>query len=589
MKNKIDPISVSNEYKMGTDYKASIGNKGLLEQSRINGRFYVGDHWYGAAFGDQKPLVRRNIIRRICDYKLSAIAAAPIAVRFSAEGIASNIVAAESRKQSYNRILSGEYDFAGEVDELEIGLMTEFLSSHAESTIERLGFNSMSYEALKNACISGTGLIYTYWDENAETGLFADNAKTVPIMGDIASEVIDLENIVFGDPNCDSIEKQPYIIIASRRDFADVRREAKRNGIAEDEILKIVPDEEGGEPHYSCRVTVYTKLYKEYDPEGRRHIVKAVKCTDKAVVKPAFSLGVRLYPIAKLSWDKRYRSIYGESEITYLVPNQIAINRALSAEVWATMVSGMPIMLANGDTVDTDITNDPDQIIKIYGDINDVASAVRYVEPPSFAAQMINSVNDLASNTLSDSGANDAALGNVRPDNAAAIIELREAALQPLQIKQNQFYEFIEDVMRIWAEFWINLYRDRKLKVGTENGVALVPFHPERYRNLLINAKVDVGASTVWSVSATVATLDSLLKSGVITPLQYLERMPDSIIPDKAGLINEFKGNNDYILEATEALEEIKASDPELYKKFEMLSDAEKRDILERWQRDDGQ
>ena len=90
---------------------------------------------------------------------------------------------------------------------------------------------------------------------------------------------------------------------------------------------------------------------------------------------------------------------------------------------------------------------------------------------------MITSVNDLAANTLSDSGANDAALGNIRPDNAAAIIQMREAALQPMQLKQNLYYTFIEDTMRIWAEFWLKLYGDRKLKVDTPNGVAYVPFH----------------------------------------------------------------------------------------------------------------
>jgi hypothetical protein len=54
------------------------------------------------------------------------------------------------------------------------------------------------------------------------------------------------------------------------------------------------------------------------------------------------------------------------------------------------MANGMPIMLANGDVINGDITNDPGQIIKIYGDLNDVAGAIRYVQPPAFAAQMMS-------------------------------------------------------------------------------------------------------------------------------------------------------------------------------------------------------
>lgn len=592
MKNKISPQAVAAEYRAGTDFKASLGNKGLFEQSRINGRFYVGDHWYGAAFSDDKPLVRRNIIKRICDYKLATISASPIAVNFSAEGIAGNLVSDTERKFTRDRLTSGEYDFTGELDPTEISVMTEFLTNYAETSMERLKFSTLCYEALKNACISGTGIIHTYWDGSAETGLFADSSYRHPIKGDIACEVLDVENVVFGDPNNPDVQSQPYIIVSARRDAEDILREAEKNGISEEERLKIRPDSAEylellagtrgqKEPAANNKVTVYLKFYRVTDEDGNTKIM-CYKCTKDATVRPPFSLNISLYPFAKMEWEKRRSSAYGDSEITYLVPNQIAINRALSAEVWATMVSGMPIMLANGDTVEGEITNDPGQIIKIYGDNADVAGAVRYIEPPSFAAQMMNSVNDLASNTLDDAGANEVALGNVRPDNAAAIIQMREATLQPLQIKQSQYYTFIEDVMRIWAEFWINLYGDRKLKVQTDTGVAYIPFHPERYSKLLLNARVDVGASTVFSTSVVVSTLDSLLSAGIITPLQYLERIPDNIIPNKSGLIEEFKGaaSDTTHLDEQEVLAEWQAENPELYGEFLKLPKERQRELL---------
>lgn len=597
-KIKTSPEAVFSEYRLGTDFKAGIGDKGLFEQSKINGRFYVGDHWHGAKCGNDRPLVRRNVIKRIADYKLSSIGSAPVAVNFSAEGIPDNVVSNDERKRVYDGVTSGNGDFTGEVDNVETSVVMQFISDYASTTMERLKFNTLSADALRNAYISGTGLLYTYWDEMVETGLYADTAKNQPIMGDIACEVIDVENVVFGDPNNCDVQSQPYIIISQRRMCEDVKREARRNHRSAEEIENIKPDSPDylyanagtrgeTEPNNSARVTVLTKLYKEWDEEGKTYKVMCVRCTEKAIIRKPWDIGIRLYPISKMEWDKRRSSAYGDSEITYLIPNQIAINRALTAEVWGTLLTGMPIMLINGDVITEPVTNDPGQIIKTYGSAEDVAGAIRYVQPPSFAGQVLSSVNDLASNTLSDSGANDAALGNIRPDNATAIIQMREAALQPMQLKQNQYYAFIEDIARIWAEFWLHLYGDRQLKVNTPDGTAYVPFHADRYSKLLINAKVDVGAATLWSTAIVVSTLDALLQAQIITPTQYLERMPSGIIPDKTGLIEDIKMQQQQAEEAetelsdSAILEKLANENPELYAKFQQLPPEEQQKLLQ--------
>lgn len=585
-KIKTSPREIFKEYTAGADFKAGIGDKGICEQAKINERFYVGDHWHGAKCGADRPLVRRNIIKRIADYKLSCIGSAPLVVNFSAEGIATNTVSDTAYNSVYEQLVAGKTDFSGATGDTEISLVMDFLTSYGNSTAERLKFDSLAAEALKNAYTTGTGILYTYWDGLAHTGLYADAAKNVPIKGDIACQVLDIENVVFGDPNCADIQSQPYIIISSRRDTEDVIREARRNGISSDIIEQIKPDNAGcctdafPEPSFSRRVTVYTKFYKEWDKSGSEYKVMCVKCTADAVIRYPFDTGINLYPLAVMRWDNRKGSAYGESEITYLIPNQIAVNRALSAQVWSLMLNGMPIMVVNGDIVDN-VTNDPGQIIKVYGSGEDTLSAIRYIQPPSFAGQMLSGINDLATNTLSDSGANDAALGNVRPDNAAAIIQMREAALQPLQLKQSAYYAFIEDVMRIWAEFWLKLYGDRRLKISTPTGVAYVPFHASRYGNLLVNAKVDVGASTLWSQSVVVSTLDSLLSAKVITPQQYLERIPENIIPNKTGLLSEFK-NSAAAPEATdeEILKLFAEKSPENFRKYQQLTPEKQKELL---------
>ena len=99
----------------------------------------------------------------------------------------------------------------------------------------------------------------------------------------------------------------------------------------------------------------------------------------------------------------------------------------------------------------------------------------------------------------------------------------------------------MEECARIRADFWVNMYGDRSLKIVDRNGTRYVPFHADRYKNLVINAKVDVGASTVWSESVTISTLDALLTNQHINFLQYLERLPKGLIPDITGLIEDQK------------------------------------------------
>ena len=590
-KIKTEPKAISREYKAGAEFKSSVGERGIFEQTKRNERFYIGDQWHGAKCGNERPLVRRNIIKRIGEYKMSVVTASPLAVNYSADGIPNTADIKSESETVKNQMYEGNIP-SGEPQAPEISAITAAMSDYFRATAERVKLDSKKEQVLRNAYISGTGILFTYWDGDIETGLYADEGRTKPIKGDIACEVLDVENVNFGDPNSDDVQSQPYIIIAQRRDVEDVKREARRNRQPDDEI---VPDKTDkyftsgdrgeDEPTESRRVTVYTKLYKEWDDKDEGYKVMAVRVTEKAYVRKPWSLKLKNYPIAKFCWERRRSSAYGESEITYLIPNQIAINRALTAAVWGLMQSGMPIMLVNGDIVPGAITNDPGQIIKVCGTAEDVSSAVQYIQPPQSSAQYQNLVNDLCSNTLSDSGANDAALGNLRPDNASAIIQMREVATAPMQVYMNRFYDFIEDVARIWADFWVNLYGDRSLKIEDRNGVQYLPFKAERYKSLLFTARVDVGAATVYSEAVVISTLDSLLQAGLITFDQYLERLPSGMIPDITGLREDLKAQAQSAgtgeLSDEELIAALQQQYPEQYAKFIQLPPEQQSRMLE--------
>lgn len=522
------------EYEEAVNFKNSLGSKGLYEQNRVNERFFVGDQWYGARLSNDRPLVRHNVIKRIGEYKMSQINSSPLTVSYSADGIPNTIGIKNDIESIKNEILQNpSFKFSGKSTVNEINLIMQALSNYRTITAERIGLDLLAASALKKAYISGSGVIYTYFDSEISTGLYTDEDMQSQIKGDICSEVLDIENVHFADPYLSDIESQKYIIISAVRDVEDVRREALKFGSSRINAENIKADT-------ADKVIVLTKLYKEYLPDGTS-TVKCIKITRNAVVRESFDTRLRMYPLAIFRWEERNNLVYGESEITYLIPNQIAINRMITANVWAAMSMGMPMMVVNGDTVTGEITNDPGQIIKIYGTNEDVAGAVKYVTPPDFSLNFNESVKELIDNTLTQSGANEVALGDSRPDNASALITMRNAATMPLELLKTRFYGFIEQIAKIWCDFWITQYGDRRIKIEDENGVWYMPFSAERYKNLYLIAKVDVAADTVYGTAEALNTLTGLYEKGIINKKQYLKRIPSGIIPDISGLIMEIE------------------------------------------------
>lgn len=551
-----EPSKVWDEYESSVKFKQGLGARGLYEQNKINERFFVGDQWHGANCGSDRPLVRYNVIKRIGDYKMAVIGSNPIAVNYSADGVPNTLELKKAVQKIRDEV--AKQQSAGDItlptNEVptgtEINLIMSAMSDYFRVTSERVKLDDIKEVALRNAYNSGTGIVYTYWDSHIKTGLYADSAHKTPITGDIACEVLDIENVYFGDPNCDNIQDQPFIIIAQRKSVKDLRREAVQNKRPQYEIESITADTDysymagersEAEPDESKKAVVLTKLWKEWNKDGTDFTIKCVKVCKACTIREAWDLNIRLFPLAKFAWERRRNCAYGESEITYLIPNQIAINRMITASVWAVMIMGMPIMVVNGDIITDNITNDPGQIIKVFGGNEDVERALRYVNPPNFSPKFDENIASLVNNTLTQSGANDAALGDIKPDNTSAIIAVREAATMPLQMVQNRFYSFCEDIARIWAEFWVTQYGKRSLKIEDDSGTWYMPFDGDRYKDLLISVKTDVGASTLWSESQSIRTLDNLFDRKVIDVVQYLTRLPKGTVPNINGLIRELQ------------------------------------------------
>ena len=101
---KLQPNEIYEEYQRGVQHKASLGKHGLFEQNKINERFFIGDQWHGARCGNDRPLVRINVIKRIGDYKMSQILSSPITVDFSVEGVPKQNEAALNDNDNINSL-----------------------------------------------------------------------------------------------------------------------------------------------------------------------------------------------------------------------------------------------------------------------------------------------------------------------------------------------------------------------------------------------------------------------------------------------------------------------------------------------------
>jgi hypothetical protein len=140
------------------------------------------------------------------------------------------------------------------------------------------------------------------------------------------------------------------------------------------------------------------------------------------------------------------------------------------------------------------------------------------------------------------SGATETALGNVNPTNTSAILALREASMQSLERVQSELYLCLEQMACIWADMTLAYCPDGR-PLRTPEGSS--KFFPSKLHSALIRAKIDICDSARYSASGTQSVLDRLLDGGHITLAEYLERLPEGLVPDRHSLAEAHRKETD--------------------------------------------
>ena len=494
-------------YEKGKEYNYSIN---LYETVNTNERFYRGDQWDNLNAGGL-PTPVFNIFKRIIGFFTSSIMQTPIKMRYS-----------------FTSPLGG----VG-LGEDEASAASEKLNKIASLRWEQSKMNDLLASSLTDAAISGDAVCYTYWDPDIKTGQ--------PFKGDFKSVLIDNTNVFFGDPNSKDVQKQPYILIAQRETVAHLIAQAEKNGRAKEEIDRIAPDDEkstqsGDRANFELEGTKCISLIKLWkDDTGRVCYRKSVK---NAIIQDVTETGLSLYPIAFFNWTEIKNSWHGQAVGTGLIDNQIFINKGF-AMVMKHMMDTAFSKVVYDSTVLDDWSDRVGEAIAVNGPVENVA---KVISPGVMQPGMLEVLSMAIANTKEFLGATDAALGDVAPNNTSAILALQNASAVPLENVKRNLYQFVEDIGLIWLDFMFTYYDDKRLVAVSHGGNEIYEsFSLSEFKDSLIGCTVDVGESSYWSEISSLNTLDSLLKLGRISTVQYLERLPEGLITEKKKLIEELR------------------------------------------------
>ena len=292
------------EYQKGVDYNYM---QNLYSKTESNFKFYHGNQWEKAKLGGIQPITL-NIIKSIVKYKVGVVKSNSYQIYFN----------------------SDTYETDNERKQLQD--LCDSLNRFANRTWEKNQVNKIVRNCVDDACIDSEGIVFFYEDN-----------------GNIVPEQVDKTNIYYGNENDDNIQTQPYIIISFRRTVEEVKEEARRRGIPEEELEKIVSDEEYHEQSGKDKRTeeispmclVLLKLYKK---DGT---IWAKKSTRLATVMKDTNLKIDLYPVAHIIWERVKGSSRGQGEVEYLIPNQIEINKTATRRALAVKLGAFPKLDAN--------------------------------------------------------------------------------------------------------------------------------------------------------------------------------------------------------------------------------------------------
>ncbi len=501
------------QYEAGKDYKRKIG---LYHTVRENERFYRGDQWYMIQSGNlPRPVF--NVVRRVVDYLTCSVTPERVLIRYVDESL----------------------PYTNEEGAMHSQRLASILNANASYRWERGKMDSKIYDLVNNAAITGDGVLYSYWKADAN----GDGSYE----GDIVTEVIDNVNLFVSDVNKRDIQSQEYIILSGRASVFSLKSEARKNGVPEKSIMKIVPDKTderdrfGDYSSYELsgedeeKATYLIKFWRE---DGKVCFEKSTRdCVIARVKTPC-----KMYPVAYFNWFPTKNCFHGTSVVSGMVPNQKYINRAYAMVMKHMSDTAFSKVIYDKSKI-PEWSNEVGEAIAVHAGTN-VSDAVTVLGVGKLQDKYLEFLSNVISTTKELSNATETALGNVTPQNTSAILAIQESAKVPLKLVRAALYQCIEDLASIWSDMTLAYYACDRLvpmleKDGSYHSEPLIIANGDSFD---FKASLEVVDSSAYSSAITVAILDKLLENGKISVDEYLKRIPNEYIED-ANLLGEESNN----------------------------------------------
>ena len=504
MKNEargLNPDAIWKKHCAAVDFNIGIN---LYDNVQVNENFYIGKQWEGVK-SNGLPTPVFNFLKRVTLFSVSSV---------STDNL---------------KLHASPLNSTGDNGSGELEIITDILNSQFAQLFEFNRIGTLIREFARNSAVDGDGATYTYWDEMAETGQKSKGA--------IKTEILMNTQVEVANPNSRDLQGQNYIIISRRMLVQDARKRAKKNGITEEEIALILPDDKtAGDTNLDSlggdKVTVLLYLWRD-EETGTVH---AYESTQKATVRPAWDLGVKLYPVTWMCWDYVQDCYHGQALISGLVPNQIFVNRLFAMSMISMTTTAYPKIIYDKTRI-RHWDNRVGAAIPVTG--GDITNAAKIMDPASISPQISQFIDLAIQYTQKFLGASDVALGDTRPDNTSAIIALQRASSVPMELTKQNLLQSVEDLGRIYLDFMQEYYGTRMVEIHNPmGGVDLVPFDFGNLKKIPMSINLDVGASSYWSEIANQQTLDNLLINRMIPVTEYLKRLPSGTITDREALID---------------------------------------------------
>jgi len=504
--------------------RSYLRQKNVYSDTDLNYRMYNGDQWYGAII-DGIEKAQYNFIETIVNYKVSTINQNLWAIHFSSE----NFELKEFRKNAKK--------------------VCELLDKKAASVWEKDQMDTKIRDISDDAAINDEGILYSYYDKQTQS----------PV-----NEILNKNNIQYGNEQSSDIQSQPYILISQRKPVKDIRKLAKEEGISAEKIKYIEGDNDNidqtgtdSKLEKDDMVTLVTKLWKQNGTVWYQRATKTVE-----IGKPK-DTSLKLYPVSHFIWKEKKGWSRGEGEVRGLIPNQLELNKTLARSLLAIKQCAYAQKVVNVDKItNPSAANQVGGIIKTKNgaNVDDVNKIFTYIQPASMSTDVSKVMNDLISITRELKNASEIATGAINPEQASgkAILAIQQASQQPLTKQSVGLKKFIEDIARIWLDMW-TVYTQDGMKLEEtindpetgEEYTQIVDVPASMLENLKGTVRIDITPTSPYDKYARELSIENMFKAGMFNSQKLQElKIYTSILPDDSTMPKQD------LLEAIKMMEE---------------------------------